>query len=122
MIRALYTASSGLVAQSMKQDIIANNIANAQTAGFKRERMVSTSFAQALEQQTGAPNGSTSGALYPNSAAQSVTVGADAALDTSEGPIEVTGNPWPTSAIHGPGPFEVTGQAELVLLELETSI
>ena len=39
MIRALYTAASGLMAQQMNTDVIANNIANANTPGFKRDRI-----------------------------------------------------------------------------------
>lgn len=39
MIRALYTAASGLQAQQLNTDIIANNIANANTPGFKRDRI-----------------------------------------------------------------------------------
>ena len=36
MIRALMTAASGMKAQQMQVDTIANNIANANTSGFKR--------------------------------------------------------------------------------------
>jgi len=39
MIRALYTAATGLQAQQMNTDVIANNIANANTPGFKRDRI-----------------------------------------------------------------------------------
>ena len=39
MIRALFTAATGLQAQQMNTDIIANNIANANTPGFKRDRL-----------------------------------------------------------------------------------
>jgi flagellar basal-body rod protein FlgG len=39
MIRALFTAASGLQAQQMHTDVIANNIANAVTPGFKRDRL-----------------------------------------------------------------------------------
>jgi len=38
MMRALYTAASGMKAQQMNVDNIANNIANVNTAGFKRGR------------------------------------------------------------------------------------
>ncbi len=39
MIRALFTAATGLHAQQMNTDVIANNIANANTPGFKRDRL-----------------------------------------------------------------------------------
>ena len=38
MIRALYSAASGMTAQQMNVDNIANNLANANTAGFKMRR------------------------------------------------------------------------------------
>ena len=38
MLRALNTASTGLQAQQLSVDVIANNLANVNTAGFKRSR------------------------------------------------------------------------------------
>src|SRR5262245_23538496 len=38
MIRALYSAASGMTAQQMNVDNIANNLANANTAGYKMRR------------------------------------------------------------------------------------
>jgi flagellar basal-body rod protein FlgG len=38
MIRALYSAASGLEAQQLNIDVIANNLANVNTAGFKESR------------------------------------------------------------------------------------
>lgn len=39
MIRSLYTAKTGLAAQQLKLDTIANNLANVSTTGFKRSRV-----------------------------------------------------------------------------------
>ena len=38
MIRALYTAATGMEAQQVNIDSIANNIANVNTTGFKQAR------------------------------------------------------------------------------------
>lgn len=38
MLRALYTASTGMEAQQLKVDVIANNLANVSTVGFKKSR------------------------------------------------------------------------------------
>lgn len=38
MLRSLYTAATGMDAQQTKLDVIANNLANASTTGFKRAR------------------------------------------------------------------------------------
>ena len=39
MIRALYTAASGMSAQQLNLDTIANNLANSSTAGFRQTRL-----------------------------------------------------------------------------------
>jgi flagellar basal-body rod protein FlgG len=65
MIRALYSAGSGLNAQQMSIDNIAHNLANANTAGFKARRtqfqdLLYQSFLQpgaAAGSQTTVPNG-----------------------------------------------------------------
>lgn len=38
MLRSLYTAATGMEAQQLKMDVIANNLANTNTTGFKRTR------------------------------------------------------------------------------------
>jgi flagellar basal-body rod protein FlgG len=38
-MRALWTAASGMQAQQLTLDVVANNLANVQTAGFKRSRV-----------------------------------------------------------------------------------
>jgi len=37
MIRALYTAATGMNAQETNIDVISNNLANVNTVGFKKE-------------------------------------------------------------------------------------
>jgi len=105
MIRALYSASSGMVAQTVKQDITANNIANSQTVGFKRQRVVTSTFAETLDDQYA---GMTPARRppYPGSPVAPSTVSAEASLDTTAGPLEVTGNSL-DFAIAGSGSFEV---------------
>lgn len=38
MIRSLYTSATGMQAQTMNIDVIANNLANVNTSGFKKSR------------------------------------------------------------------------------------
>ena len=38
MIRSLFTAATGMTAQQIEQDVIANNLANVNTVGFKKSR------------------------------------------------------------------------------------
>src|SRR5437764_13805607 len=39
MIRALYTAASGMQAQQLNLDTVANNLSNSSTAGFRKRRL-----------------------------------------------------------------------------------
>lgn len=48
MLRGLYTAASGLNAEMMEQDVVANNIANANTVGFKKDTAVLDAFPSRL--------------------------------------------------------------------------
>ncbi|MBO7123473.1 MAG: flagellar basal-body rod protein FlgF [Treponema sp.] len=48
MIRGWYTGASGMVAQQNRLDAISNNLANVDTAGFKRDVTVSKSFSELL--------------------------------------------------------------------------
>ncbi len=48
MIRGWYTGASGMAAQQVRLDAIANNLANIDTAGYKRDVTVSKAFAQLL--------------------------------------------------------------------------
>lgn len=44
MVRAFYTAISGMMTQAAKQDVISNNLANTNTVGFKADDLYSKSF------------------------------------------------------------------------------
>ena len=44
MLRGMYTSASGMVAQMKNLDVVANNVANVNTTGFKRDLMLFKSF------------------------------------------------------------------------------
>src|SRR3990172_7178883 len=48
MIRGLYSSALGMLALTNKQDVIANNLANANTAGFKKDYISIVSFPEAI--------------------------------------------------------------------------
>ena len=50
MIRGLYTAVSGMITQEAKQDVITNNMANANTTGFKADNLIIKKFDDVLIQ------------------------------------------------------------------------
>src|ERR1700732_4520136 len=58
MVRALYTAASGMNAQQMNLDSIANNLANANTNGFKMRRLQFQDLLYQNYVQPGAAGGS----------------------------------------------------------------
>lgn len=105
MFRALYTGASGMMAQQMNLDNIANNLANASTAGFRRRRV---QFEDMMYQNLVTP-----GAAQTQ---QTVSAGLQLGLGTrsaateiiqAQGDFQSTGNPLDL-AIQGPGFFQVT--------------
>src|SRR5690554_2521285 len=48
MIRGLYTAASGMLAWSLRSDVVAHKLTNVDTVGFKRDRTIATAFPEML--------------------------------------------------------------------------
>src|SRR5207248_8522205 len=57
MIRALYSAASGMKAQQLNVDNIANNLANANTVGYKSRRAQFQDLLYQSMVQPGSPSG-----------------------------------------------------------------
>jgi len=53
VFRGLYTAATGMVAQQLKQESVSNNLANANTPGYKRDETVLKSFPEVLLARVG---------------------------------------------------------------------
>lgn len=51
MIKGIYAATSGMIAEATRTDIIANNLANVNTTGYKKDIAVSKDFASTLIQR-----------------------------------------------------------------------
>lgn len=107
MIRAFYSAASGLVATSAKQDFIANNIANASTPGFKRVTTTAVSFSQALDEQIADIGKRQQQPRYPDVCVDPMKVTIETRVDGSEGSAIDTANPMDLT-IKGPGAFEIS--------------
>ena len=106
MLRALYSSASGMQSQQMNLDVIANNLANVNTTGFKKSKI---EF-QDLLYQTNRAAGSESGA--GNQVPTSLQIGhGSRAVSTAKiftsGEIMNTGERLDL-AIHGNGFFKVT--------------
>ena len=48
MIRGIYTSGAGMIAESLRTDVIANNLANASTTGYKKDIAVTKDFRSML--------------------------------------------------------------------------
>src|SRR5438105_2371537 len=101
MIYGLYLSATGVLANSYRQDVIANNLANSETVGFKKDLAL---FQQrgTEAQERGTPDESSrlleglGGGL----------LAAPTSMDLSQGDLEHTGNPLDVG-LEGPGFFAV---------------
>jgi flagellar basal-body rod protein FlgF len=98
--RGLFAAASGMLADQIRQDVIANNLANATTAGFKGDTAVGEAFPSLLINQL--QTGATVGKLGLGSRITEV------ATDGSQGALRQTGNTYDL-AVAGDGWFSVQG-------------
>ena len=57
MIRALYTAASGMLIGMHQQDVVADNLANSNTVGYKADQSAQTAFGGVLARSIGSNNG-----------------------------------------------------------------
>lgn len=105
MIRALWTAASGMQAQQLNIDVVAHNIANVNTAGFKKSRADFEDLMYQTIKSPGAP--STTTTQVP--AGIQVGLGVKPSSVTkifTEGNINQTGNELDV-AIEGRGFFQI---------------
>lgn len=56
MVRGLYTSGLGMTAQMQRMDVVANNIANADTTAFKRDAVITQSFSEELLKRINDPD------------------------------------------------------------------
>ncbi len=105
MIKAMRTAASGMVAQQMNVDTIANNLANVNTTGYKKNKV---EFQDVLYTQLRAPGAA-------SAAGSQTPLGLEVGYGTrpvatqrffTEGNLQQTGNPLDV-AIEGNGFFQV---------------
>lgn len=104
MLRALYTAASGMRSQQTQVDVIANNLANVNTAGFKKSDARFEDMLYVTMRQPGAANkdGSTVSGLELGSGSQLVAT----PRSFRPGALIQTDNPMDL-AISGDGFFEL---------------
>jgi flagellar basal-body rod protein FlgG len=112
MIRSLWTASTGMTSQQLNMDVIAHNLANASTTGFKRSR---ANFQDLMYQTTVAPGAQTSNDTQVPSGMQ-IGMGAKSVSVEKvfiQGEFAETGNPLDI-AIEGKGFFKIMNGSDEV--------
>lgn len=106
MIRSLFTAATGMLAQQLNLDVIANNLANVNTTGFKKSRAdFQDLMYQIIEEPgtTATQQGTSPTGIQVGLGVRPAAVG----KVHSQGDFESTSNPldW---AIEGDGFFQIT--------------
>ena len=94
MERGLYIAASGMLAELVRQDQLANDLANASTPGYKADRAAQASFGELLLENsaTGQPIGPLGLGVHI----------AELKTDLAQGPVKQTDEPLDV-ALAGPG-------------------
>src|ERR1700760_3525104 len=105
MIRALYTAATGMNAQQLNLDNIANNLANSSTSGFQQRRMQFTDLLYQSEVMPGAAAPQQTTVASGMQIGLGVRPGSTEILQT-QGNLTQTGNPLDI-AITGSGFFQI---------------
>jgi flagellar basal-body rod protein FlgG len=105
MLRALMTAASGMKVQQLQVDTVANNIANANTSGFKKNELAFREMFYETIREPGAPTAAS------QMAPTGLQIGSGAEVASSmkefrQGELQPTGNPLDLS-INGTGFFRV---------------
>ncbi len=105
MMRALYTAATGMMAQQYNIDTVSNNLANVNTTGFRANE---ARFQDLIYQTLRSPGTPVGAAVTPvgQDVGLGVKVGSSSKIFT-QGTLEQTGNPLDI-AIQGDGFFAVT--------------
>jgi flagellar basal-body rod protein FlgF len=109
MLYGLYLSAQGVQAQSTRLDVLSNNLANAGTAGFKRDLAIFQSH-----RPYDVENGGVSNAPSNQSALSGGLSTASVLTDYSNGPVVRTGGALDV-ALSGPGFFQVSDGSQQFL-------
>ena len=102
---ALHVARTGLDAQSFRMQVVANNLANVNTTGFKRDRANFETLSYQIMNAPGAPSSAQNRYATGLNLGTGVSIEGTTRIDTG-GPLQTTGNGLDI-AIDGGGYFQV---------------
>ncbi|SDK14669.1 flagellar basal-body rod protein FlgG [Sediminibacillus albus] len=114
LLRGYYTAASGMLAQQRRQESLSNNIANAQTPGYKQDQATLKAFPELLLQRMESKDVPTSRGMNLPMQTQigSINTGVyvqETVPDFAQGDLQETGIPTDVALINGTMPDEDGG-------------
>lgn len=105
MLKGLYTAYTGMINEQNRMDVLTNNLANADTIGFKKEGATSQSFNSVFVDKIRDDSECLDLARRIGAANPGVKIG-EGYTDFSQGPLQVTDNSYDV-ALGGEGFFTI---------------
>lgn len=110
----MYTGASAMLAEQVRTDVLANNLSNVQTVGFKRDTVVQSAFPDMMIRRIYDPVRVGDGAAY-DPRPQIGRLGTGTYVEGTwavqeDGPLQFTDNPFDLALV-GPGFFAVETEA-----------
>lgn len=126
MLRGFYTAASGMLAQQRQTEMLTNNLANANTTGFKADQSSIRSFPDMLLQRMESKNVATDNSLQLpiNKNVGSISTGVYVQEVTplfSQGDVQETELKTDIALINGSMPADANGKMGTVMFVVENS-
>ena len=92
MLDGFKSATQGMMAMSVKQDVIANNLANASTVGFRKEGLIISSFTDILDREVSGMEQASSETMSGHQLQTNSDINHRSATYLSQGALKETGS------------------------------
>jgi len=92
MLDGFKSATQGMMAMSVKQDVIANNLANASTVGFRKEGLIISSFTDILDREVGGMEQTSGETMSGHQLQTNSDINHRSATHLSQGALKETGS------------------------------
>ena len=92
MLDGIKSSTQGMMAMSVKQDVIANNLANASTVGFRKEGLIISSFTDIMDREVSGMEQASSETMSGHQLQTSTDIMHRSATHMSQGALKETGS------------------------------
>ena len=92
MLDGIKSSTQGMMAMSVKQDVIANNLANASTVGFRKEGLIISSFTDIMDREVSGMEQASSETMSGHQLQTSTEIHHRSATHMSQGALKETGS------------------------------